>query len=63
MMELWRVYILLKCQLQNRIDEMFSGTPVNITEHRPVQHMALRTPDYLTLMPIKIIRVCRDGAA
>ena len=35
------------CQLQTRIDEMFSGAPVNITEHRPVQHMAVRTPDHL----------------
>ena len=34
------------CQLQTRIDEMFSGVPVNITEHRPVQHMSARTPDH-----------------
>ena len=36
-----------KCQLQTRINEMFSGAPVNITEHKPVQHMAARTPDHL----------------
>ena len=36
-----------KCQLQNRIKEMFSGAPVNITEHKPVQHMAARTPDHM----------------
>ena len=36
-----------KCQLQTRIHEMCSGALVNITEHKPVQHMAARTPDHL----------------
>ena len=35
------------CQLQTRIDEMFSGATVNITEHRPVRHMSVRTPDHM----------------
>ena len=34
------------CQLHTRIDEMFSGALVNITENRPVQHLAVRTPDH-----------------
>ena len=35
------------CQIRNRIQEVFSGVPLNITEHRPVQHMSVRTPDHM----------------
>ncbi len=35
------------CQLQTRIAEMFSGALVNTTEHRPVKHVVVRTPDHL----------------
>ncbi len=34
------------CQLQTQINRMFSGALINITEGRPVQHMAARTPHY-----------------
>ena len=34
-------------ELKTRIAEMFSGAPVNTTENRPAQHMAMRTPDHL----------------
>ena len=34
------------CHLQTRVNDMFSGASINITENRPVQHMATRTPDY-----------------
>ena len=36
------------CQLKTFIKEFFSGVSVNITENRPVQHMAVRTPDHLS---------------
>tara|TARA_Y100000022_G_scaffold4353_1_gene3509 strand:+ start:360 stop:1877 length:1518 start_codon:yes stop_codon:yes gene_type:complete len=41
------LHLAENCQLQTRIDEMFSGALVNITEHKPAQHMAARTPDHL----------------
>ena len=34
------------CQLQKRIDQMFSGAPINTTENRPVQHLEFRRPDH-----------------
>jgi glucose-6-phosphate isomerase len=34
------------CDLQGRINDMFSGVPINTSEDRPVQHMVVRTPEY-----------------
>lgn len=33
------------CSLRDRIDAMFSGEPINVTEKRAVLHTALRAPD------------------
>ena len=33
-----------ECGLRERIDAMFAGEAINLTEHRPVLHVALRTP-------------------
>jgi glucose-6-phosphate isomerase len=32
------------CRLREHIDAMFAGEPINVTEHRPVLHVALRAP-------------------
>src|SRR5262249_53370714 len=42
-----------ECGLRRRIDAMFAGEKVNVTEHRAVLHVALRAP------PDAVIRV--DG--
>ena len=34
------------CHLPDRIHDMFSGVPINITEDRPAQHVAVRRPDH-----------------
>src|SRR5579862_9092609 len=31
--------------LRERIDAMFAGDPINVSEHRSVLHVALRAPD------------------
>ncbi|MDX1411249.1 MAG: glucose-6-phosphate isomerase, partial [Nitrospirales bacterium] len=33
------------CHLRERIDAMFAGDKINITENRPVLHVALRAPE------------------
>jgi glucose-6-phosphate isomerase len=33
-----------ECGLRERIDAMFAGEAINLTEHRPVLHVALRAP-------------------
>ncbi|HEU0054597.1 MAG TPA: hypothetical protein VFQ39_15525, partial [Longimicrobium sp.] len=33
-----------ECGLRERIEAMFRGEPINVTEHRPVLHVALRAP-------------------
>ncbi|MPZ88768.1 MAG: glucose-6-phosphate isomerase [Nitriliruptorales bacterium] len=33
-----------RCNLRRRIDAMFAGEHINVTENRPVLHVALRTP-------------------
>src|SRR5262249_36829309 len=33
-----------ECDLRTRIDAMFSGEKINVTENRPVLHIALRAP-------------------
>lgn len=35
-----------ECQLEQKRDEMFSGSKINTTEHRAVLHTALRAPRY-----------------
>ena len=40
------VHLAESCDLQSRINDMFSGAPINTSEDRPVQHMAIRTSEY-----------------
>ncbi len=37
-------------KLRGRIDAMFAGEPINVSEHRAVMHVALRAPRGATLM-------------
>src|SRR5215218_2196972 len=39
-----------QCDLRRRIDAMFSGEKINITEDRAVLHVALRAPRDATIM-------------
>jgi glucose-6-phosphate isomerase len=38
-----------ECGLRGRIDAMFRGEKINVTENRAVLHVALRAPDVLQL--------------
>ncbi|HAJ34291.1 MAG TPA: glucose-6-phosphate isomerase [Chloroflexi bacterium] len=38
------VQLAEECDLRNRIDAMFRGDKINVTEHRAVLHVALRAP-------------------
>ncbi len=38
------------CNLRERIDAMFAGEKINITENRPVLHVALRTPESQSIL-------------
>jgi len=38
------------CGLRDRIEAMFRGEPINVTEHRPVLHVALRAPREATIL-------------
>jgi glucose-6-phosphate isomerase len=44
--ETLRLFVQLaeECDLRGRIDAMFRGDKINVTEQRPVLHVALRTP-------------------
>jgi glucose-6-phosphate isomerase len=44
------VQLATECRLQDRIEAMFHGDRINITENRPVLHVALRAPRGETLM-------------
>jgi glucose-6-phosphate isomerase len=39
-----------ECKLRERIDAMFRGDAINVTEHRSVLHVALRAPRTATIM-------------
>jgi glucose-6-phosphate isomerase len=39
-----------ECQLEQRRDLMFTGAPINTSEHRPVLHVALRMPKGTSLV-------------
>ncbi len=41
-----------ECRLQQRIEEMFSGVPVNVTEGRAALHTALRCRDKLAVITV-----------
>jgi glucose-6-phosphate isomerase len=41
-----------ECDLEGQRDALFAGRPVNATEGRAVQHMALRTPPWVGLAPM-----------
>ncbi|GIW09565.1 MAG: glucose-6-phosphate isomerase [Dehalococcoidia bacterium] len=38
------------CGLRDQIEAMFRGEPINVTEHRPVLHVALRAPREATIL-------------
>ena len=40
------LHLAESCNLRGRINDMFSGVPINTSEDRPVQHTATRTPEY-----------------
>jgi glucose-6-phosphate isomerase len=39
-----------ECGLQERIDAMFRGERINVTENRPVLHVALRSPSQMSVV-------------
>ncbi len=44
------IQLAKECGLKNRIDSMFNGEKINVTENRAVLHIALRTPKGTKIM-------------